>query len=235
MNKKIIAHRGLSSRYPENTLLAFRKALDTQAFALECDVHLSHEDVPIVIHDEDLSRTTTGKGLIGSYSLDQLMTFSAGAGEKIPSLKEVLDLVIHHSKKELFIEIKTHEGDLGYRNRVGAIVYETVMGAISKKKNRVRFISFDEFILKKIRELDRTVKLAPIFFKLPKEGSLADHALALQATAVIFSKKLLTKKNIFHTPTQVEHFVYTAIPREFPKLFKMRSLTGFATNHADLI
>ena len=76
--KKIIAHRGLSGSYPENTLIAFKEALRTQALFLELDIHLSKDQKVVVMHDEDLSRTTNGRGLIRDYTLAELKKFSAG-------------------------------------------------------------------------------------------------------------------------------------------------------------
>jgi len=88
----IIAHRGASGDYPENTLLAFRKALEAGATWLELDVQLSSDGRLVVIHDETLERTTNGRGAVGDHSLAQLRALDAGQGEKIPLLSEVLDL-----------------------------------------------------------------------------------------------------------------------------------------------
>ncbi len=88
----LIAHRGASGCWPENTLLAFRKALEAGARWLELDVHLSADGELVVIHDETLQRTTTGCGAVGDFTLAQLRQFDAGLGEPIPLLEEVLDL-----------------------------------------------------------------------------------------------------------------------------------------------
>jgi len=88
----IIAHRGASARYPENTLLAFGKALEGGATWLELDVHLSADGRLVVIHDEYLERTTNGRGLVAEMSLAQLRRLNAGLGERVPVLEEVLDL-----------------------------------------------------------------------------------------------------------------------------------------------
>lgn len=88
----VIAHRGASGKYPENTLLAFRKALESGARWLELDVHRSADDQLVVIHDETLERTTNGRGTVTQKNLAQLRRLSAGQGEKIPLLAEVLDL-----------------------------------------------------------------------------------------------------------------------------------------------
>lgn len=88
----IIAHRGASGYYPENTLLAFRKALEGGANWLELDVQLSADGALVVIHDETLERTTDGHGLVGAQRLAELRRLDAGRGEPIPLLEEVLDL-----------------------------------------------------------------------------------------------------------------------------------------------
>jgi len=87
-----IAHRGASGCWPENTLLAFRKALDAGVSWLELDVHLSADGQLVVLHDFSLQRTTDGRGKVSKHSLVQLRGLDAGMGEKIPLLEEVLDL-----------------------------------------------------------------------------------------------------------------------------------------------
>ena len=64
---KNIAHRGFSGRYPENTMLAFEKALEAGAEGIEFDVHLTKDGQLVIIHDELLDRTTDGKGLVADW------------------------------------------------------------------------------------------------------------------------------------------------------------------------
>ena len=66
---KNIAHRGFSGRYPENTMLAFEKALEAGAEGIEFDVHLTKDGQLVIIHDELLDRTTDGKGLVADCTL----------------------------------------------------------------------------------------------------------------------------------------------------------------------
>jgi len=99
-----IAHRGASACWPENTLLAFRKALEVGASWLELDVQLSRDGELVVIHDEALERTTNGRGPVGHYALADLRRLDAGQGEPIPQLVEVLDLVA--GRAQLNIELK---------------------------------------------------------------------------------------------------------------------------------
>ena len=76
---KIIAHRGFSGQYPENTLLAFAKAIETGAEMIELDVRLTADEQIVVIHDLDSSRTTDGTGPVDSYTLEELRRFNAKA------------------------------------------------------------------------------------------------------------------------------------------------------------
>lgn len=99
-----IAHRGASGRWPENTLLAFRRALEAGASWLELDVHLSADGQLVVIHDDSLERTSNGFGLVGQYSFEQLRRLDAGCGEEIPLLAEVLNLAA--GKATVNIELK---------------------------------------------------------------------------------------------------------------------------------
>ncbi|MBI3017114.1 MAG: hypothetical protein HYY62_03850 [Deltaproteobacteria bacterium] len=241
--KKVIAHRGVSGTYPENTMISFKRALETKAEFMELDVHLSKDDQVVVMHDEDMSRTTNTTGLIGTYPLAVLKTFSAGFSkkygykfykEKIPTLLEVLKL-IEKSRITLLIEIKSHDKDAAYNEKVGPIVYDVVMKNYPQLKDRVAFISFNVSILEKIRELDKTVRLGPIFNEIPQEGSLADQALKLNTDVVVFSKKLLALQNVIEKTDRVKHFIYTVTPPEFAQVDQVDGLYGFATDYADQI
>jgi glycerophosphoryl diester phosphodiesterase len=96
----VIAHRGYRTRYPENTLPAFEAALDAGVDMIELDVMLSRDRKMVVIHDPNLERTTNGKGSVDQYTLAELRELDAGgwfdprfAGEPLPTLEEVLDLL----------------------------------------------------------------------------------------------------------------------------------------------
>ncbi|TJY43616.1 glycerophosphodiester phosphodiesterase [Cohnella pontilimi] len=107
-----VAHRGWSGRAPENTLAAFRLAMSEPAVQwIELDVHLSQDEVPVVIHDPTLKRTTGRPGRVSQFTAAQLGEMDAGswfgpeyAGEGIPSLDEVL--AITAGRCRLNVEIK---------------------------------------------------------------------------------------------------------------------------------
>ena len=76
------AHRGFSAAYPENTMLSFQKARETGCHGIELDVHLSADGVPVVIHDEQVDRTTDGSGWVGELSFAQLRKLDASLGDE---------------------------------------------------------------------------------------------------------------------------------------------------------
>jgi len=87
---KIIAHRGASGHAPENTLAAFRLAIEHKADGIELDVMLTKDGYAVVIHDDTVDRTTDGSGRVKDFTLAELQALDAGNGEKIPTLQDVL-------------------------------------------------------------------------------------------------------------------------------------------------
>ena len=95
-----LAHRGFSGRYPENTMLAFTKAIEAGCDGIALEVQLTKDRELVVIHDEKLDRTTDGKGYVCDYTLAELKTLSASGHfqdiygrTEIPTLKEYFELV----------------------------------------------------------------------------------------------------------------------------------------------
>lgn len=123
---QVIAHRGGRRWAPENTLAAFRKSIEAGADGIELDIHRCKSGELIVIHDEDIERTTDGSGLIKDMTLTELRKYSAGVkyappselrklsagvgyvsefkSERLPLLTEVFNLV--QGKLNINIEIK---------------------------------------------------------------------------------------------------------------------------------
>jgi len=99
-----VAHRGASAYEPENTLRAFRRAIELGADMSELDVHLSKDGHLIVMHNATVEQTTNGRGAIADMTLARLKQLDAGKGEKIPTLQEAIDLV--RGQNGLYIELK---------------------------------------------------------------------------------------------------------------------------------
>ena len=110
---KAIAHRGFSSRYPENTMLAFSRALALGADGAEFDVQLTKDGIPVVFHDESLTRITGDSRLIKDLTLQELQTFDLSyrfkgqcPAQRIPTLEEYFTLVQGHDFWSI-LEFKT--------------------------------------------------------------------------------------------------------------------------------
>lgn len=101
---KIWAHRGCSQNYPENTMTAFRKAIELEnLIGIELDIQLSKDGVMMVFHDERIDRTTNGTGFLRDYTceeLQQLVIDEGVSNEKIPTIDEVLDLICQRIKSD---------------------------------------------------------------------------------------------------------------------------------------
>lgn len=89
---QIMAHRGGPKYAPENTLGAFRNAIDQGADGLEFDVQMTKDGALVVIHDETVDRTTDGSGAVRDLTLEQIRALDAGQGEKVPTFEEVVEL-----------------------------------------------------------------------------------------------------------------------------------------------
>lgn len=132
------AHRGAAGLAPENTLAAFRMAIELGVDATEMDLQLTKDGVVVIIHDDTVDRTTDGRGRIGDLTLAEIKRLDAGAkfgaayrGERIPTLRELIDLVKAggNPRFRLNLEIKFAEGREGYpadlEERVLAVLRET--------------------------------------------------------------------------------------------------------------
>ena len=127
-NFTLIAHRGLSSDAPENTFDAFDLAIEHGFPNMELDAQLTSDGEPVVIHDDDLDRTTTGKGPVAGASLAYVKSLEAGlwfegpedtVGKRgpaaygdsfVPTLEEVLER--YAGRTHLHLELKSHEPEL---------------------------------------------------------------------------------------------------------------------------
>src|SRR5262245_46192344 len=104
MLMEIVGHRGACGGAPENTLRSFARAIELGCHRTELDVQVSADGTAVVMHDATVDRTTDGRGAVSALTVAELKKLDAGAGEKIPTLEEVMDLCRH--KIDLQIELK---------------------------------------------------------------------------------------------------------------------------------
>jgi glycerophosphoryl diester phosphodiesterase len=153
----ICAHRGLSPEYPENTILAFRKAIEIGVDLLELDIQMSKDKQIIVCHDSDLFRCSNEHGLVHNLDYEEIQKYDVGMGEKVPLLSEVLNL-IKGTKVGLMIEFKAFEIEQMTLNLVKAHHLE----------EQVMYGSMFYPIMQELRNLDSSVILYPSVGRLSK-------------------------------------------------------------------
>lgn len=116
-----VAHRGHSIAYPENTVVAYRKAIEMGVEMIECDVNLTSDGHLVMIHDATLDRTTDGRGRVNAATLDEVQRLDAGskfsaefAGERIPLTEDTLLLFKEAGIYSCF-EVKGGDPDVSKR------------------------------------------------------------------------------------------------------------------------
>ena len=114
-NVYVAAHRGWSEKYPENTIESFCAAVELGVDQLEFDVRVTKDNELVVIHDATVDRTTDGTGLVCEKTLQELKALDAGGhkgeqfhGCKIPTLRELMELVKDHETITLDVELKEY-------------------------------------------------------------------------------------------------------------------------------
>lgn len=132
MSIKTYAHRGFSARYPENTMIAFKKAVEfCNCDGIELDVHLTKDDKLVVIHDEKVDRTTNGSGYIKDMTLEEVKKLNANF---------MLD------QNNLFLEIPTFDEYCEY------ISDKNIITNIEIKTNLIYYSNIEEKVINKIKK-----------------------------------------------------------------------------------
>ena len=116
----VVAHRGASATFPENTLEAFDAAVSAGAAAVEFDVRLSADGVPVVVHDPDVGRISGGQGFVHELTAVELQALDLTGGGRIPTLREVLDLL--NGRTGLDVEIKNIPGEPAFDSPTEAVL-----------------------------------------------------------------------------------------------------------------
>jgi len=184
----VVAHRGFSWVAPENTLAAYRKAIEIQAEMAECDVQLSRDGVVVCMHDDTLERTTNGTGGVRDKTLVELQQLDAGSwkgpeyiGERIPTLVELLRLV--DGRLRLVIEIKQP----GIEREVIATIAEAGVAPES-----VMIFSFDYDTVRQIAVLEPLLPTTWLINELPDDPPSRDRlvrqSLRARVNAIGLSK-----------------------------------------------
>ena len=168
---QVIGHRGAAGHAPENTESGFRLALRLGVDAIELDVHLSRDDVPVVIHDATLDRTTDGSGPVAAASSAELKRLDAGGwfhpgyrATRIPFLGEVLALV--GNRVPVVVELKGQER-----------VKELVARCVEAVESSGAAVVFSSFSREALAEARRQAPHIPRAWLFSGSASALDEAL----------------------------------------------------------
>ena len=153
----VVAHRGESADFPENTLLAMQSALQNGANYLECDIQLSQDAQAMVIHDSRMGRTTACRqGRVWDYSSQMLRNMSAGyeerfakkfSDENIPTLQALVDLLRQWPQAHVFVELK--RASLAHFGH--SVMLDAVMPSLAGIDGRYTIISYDFDVLQHVK------------------------------------------------------------------------------------
>lgn len=228
----VIAHRGSSVTAPENTIAAFKKAIEEGTDAIELDVRLSRDNEVIVIHDSRLERTTSGRGKVEDFDLERLKKLDAGSWfnpkysvESIPTLDEVLKLA--NKKVGINIEIKQK---IKNKNKIINRCVELVHKY--KLQKSILITSFEHSLVKKVKQLDSVLMTgiiySPVIHFSASPISLANKYLA---DVIVVSRNYLRERMILDAHKEKKMiFVYTIENRDHFDSMMNLNVDGIITN-----
>ncbi|NJE49043.1 glycerophosphodiester phosphodiesterase family protein [Thermococcus sp. 9N3] len=181
----VLGHRGCMGKLPENSLLAFKKAVEAGADGVELDVWLTKDGKVVVMHDETIDRTSDMSGRQKDMTLEELKKADIGLGERIPTLEEVFEAL----PDDALINVELKDRDAV--EEVARIVKEN-------NPERVLISSFDVEALRGYRRFDRETRMGlliesedvlPMVPKLKEELNLWSVNVPIEAIPVLGFEK----------------------------------------------
>lgn len=158
-----IAHRGFSSQAPENTSAAFDLAIENEFYYIETDVQLTADNIPVIIHDDTVDRTSNGKGKVSEKTLSDIKKLDFGSwfspkfkGQKILTLSELLKN--YNNKIHLVLELKSQQSELC--KQIAALIenesWDEIAGNPMAQIPGLTIISFH------LEQILRSIELMPV-------------------------------------------------------------------------
>ncbi len=230
-----IAHRGAGKLAPENTLAAFRLGAAHGYRAFECDVKLSQDGIPFLLHDSSLRRTSTGSGLASAQSWSDLSRLDAGswhsrsyAGEPLASLEAVVRFV-QANGFGLNLELKPTPGQ---ERLTGQVVGREVLRLWQGQARLPLFSSFEPVALEGARETAPGVPRG-LLLDSPRESWLAE-AQSLGCVALITNYRLMDAARVqaIHA-AGMKALVYTANDASVVAWLRANGVDGIITDAVD--
>ena len=224
-----VAHRGASAYAPENTVAAFDEAIRLGAKAVEFDVRLTADGLPVVLHDETVDRTTNGRGPVSGLSRFDLLRLDAGSwmhprfsGTRIPSLEEALLAIGPHAQPVLELKVPIPADLLLYALRKYDLEQEALV------------LSFQDAWLYPLRTASRDLSLG--ILSESWTADLPKRARDAAAQIVCLNVDALGTTQVAACETQgLEVWCYTANDVGMVAASAAMGVTGIITDRPDLI
>lgn len=159
---KIFGHRGAAGYKRENTLASFRYALELNVDGIEFDVRLSKDGVPVIIHDECLSRTMQREGIVGDLTLREIQA-SDSIDDRVPSLKEVL----RNIGNSALINVELKEANA---TDASVRVLNELLDLNTITRNQLLITAFDWEAIARVRKLDPRLPVGLLYKGIPTDS-----------------------------------------------------------------
>ncbi len=188
---------------------------------MELDVRKTKDNEIVVIHNSDVNKTTDGSGSVSDFTLEQIKRFVTEKGEHIPTLEEVLDAV--GKRVKVLVELKEPG------------IEEKVLELIRRKglMDDVILISFNEDVLRKVRELDDEVTLGLIYVR---HKNPIQSALELKAEYLLPLYRFTHSANVKKAHEKgLKVIVWTINTKEEALEYKKKGVDGIATDRPDVL
>jgi glycerophosphoryl diester phosphodiesterase len=229
----IIAHRGASGLAPENTMAAFRRAVELGADWIELDVHQTSDNRIVVLHDFTLRRTARDPRPVKALSLGEIRKLDAGGwwdktfrGQRVPTLEEVLEF----ARGRIRIQIELKRGSPfypGIEKRLSEILNRPSAGG------RAAVSSFDAAALETLRGIDSGLALG-LLTRRTRPNDIVKEAMRLKVQSVHVSTHRLTRRLLVRCHENgLPVYVYTVNRRSLMKRYLSMGVDGLFTNYPD--
>ncbi|XQY90545.1 glycerophosphodiester phosphodiesterase [Metabacillus sp. HB246100] len=164
---KIIGHRGFAGKYPENTMVSFKAAVDAGADGIELDVQMTKDGEIVVIHDETVDRTTDANGYVKDFTLEDIslldasFTYKQFTGMvKVPTLKEVLEW--GRTIPTLILNIELKNGIVTYPGLERKVIQMITSYGM---EDQVILSSFNHYSLVECKRINDRIKTAILYME----------------------------------------------------------------------
>jgi len=217
----LIAHRGYSAKFPENTITSFRKA---HCKVVEFDVRKTLDNVPVVIHDRTLDRTTTGTGDVKKHTWEHIKDLHIkGCGERVPSLDQVL---------QTFGDEYSYDIEIKSSDTAGVVVDSIKKSELPYGNFLVTSFKWDE--IKAVRELDDRINTGLIAIIRPERA--IRECVRIGCDIAVLNHLVVTRDVVNYAKDRdIEVYAFTVNSVDEARKLIEYGVTGIISDNCDLL